>query len=54
MSTASPTSTGLPLTAHTHSNLARFFSGTSSATLTVVTTVSPIFTGALKFNVCEM
>ena len=36
------------------SNLARFFSGMSSMTFTVETTVSPIFTGALKFKVCEM
>ena len=39
ISTASPCTTGLPLTVHTHSNLARFFSGISSATFTVVTTV---------------
>ena len=54
MSTASPCTTGLPSTVHTHSNLARFFSGTSSATFAVATTVSPILTGALKFSDCEM
>ena len=44
ISTASPCTTGLPPTVQTHSNLARRFSGTSSATFTVVTTSSPIFT----------
>jgi hypothetical protein len=39
---------------HTQSKRARRFSGLSSTTFTLVTTVSPIFTGALKFSVCEM
>ncbi len=54
ISIASPVSTGLPSTAHTVSKRARFFSGTSSTSLTVVMTVSPILTGALKASVWEM
>ena len=54
MSWASPVSTGLPFTVHTVSKRTRFFSGMSSTTFTVVTTVSPILTGALKASACEM
>jgi hypothetical protein len=54
ISTASPCTTALPLTLHTVSKRARFFSAMSSITFTGVTTVSPILTGALKFKVCEM
>ena len=51
---ASPSSTTSPSTAQMQNNRARDFSGISSATVTVTTTVSPIFTGARKFKVCEM
>ena len=51
---ASPSSTVSPSTEHTQINRARDFSGISSATVTVTITVSPIFTGARKFSVCEM
>ena len=51
---ASPSSTTSPPTAHTQLYLARDFSGISSATVTVTITVSPILTGARKFKVCEM
>jgi uncharacterized membrane protein YkvA (DUF1232 family) len=43
-----------PSTAQMQDNRARDFSGISSATVTVTTTVSPILTGARKFKVCEM
>src|SRR5579862_4166211 len=51
---ASPSSTTSPPTAQTQASRARDFAGMSSFTVTVTTTVSPIFTGARKFSVCEM
>ena len=54
LTSASPSSTTSPSTAQMHYSRARDFSGISSRTVTVTATVSPIFTGARKFSVCEI
>ena len=51
---ASPSSTSSPATEQVQASRARNFSGISSATETFTSTVSPIFTGARKFSVCEI
>ena len=51
---ASPSSTTSPSTSQRQDSRRADFSGISSATVTVTTTVSPIFTGARKFSVCEI
>ena len=51
---ASPSSTTSSATEHLHVKRARNFSGISSATATLTSTVSPILTGARKFKVCEI
>src|SRR5262245_17916798 len=51
---ASPSRTTSLPTEHVHVNRARNLSGISSATRTVTSTSSPIFTGARKFSVCEI
>src|SRR5581483_5237210 len=51
---ASPSSTVSSPTLQVQVSRARNFSGISSATSTITSTVSPIFTGARKFSVCEM
>jgi hypothetical protein len=51
---ASPSSTSSPATEQAQVSRARNFSGISSATETFTSTVSPIFTGARKFSVCEI
>ena len=51
---ASPSSTISSPTLQVQASLARSRSGISSATSTITSTVSPIFTGARKFSVCEM
>ena len=43
-----------PPTEQVQANRARDFSGINSATTTLTSTVSPIFTGARKFKVCEI
>src|SRR4029077_187539 len=51
---ASPSRTTSPATEHVQASRARNFSGINSETRTRTSTVSPIFTGARKFNVCEI
>ena len=51
---ASPSSTISSATLQMQVSRARWRSGTSSATVTVTSTWSPILTGARKFSVCEM
>ena len=54
-SMASPSSTTLPSSVEqVHSKRARRLGGNNSTTRTLAVTVWPIFTGARKFNVCEM
>src|SRR5690606_17108915 len=50
ISSASPSSTTVSPTVHTVENTARRFAGFSSVIVTLATTVSPIFTGALNFR----
>ena len=53
MMSASPSSTTLPFTVATVSNLALRFSGVSSLIVQRTVTVSPIFTGALNFRLWD-